>query len=669
MTYHLAFYKEVPQPNGDVVRLELHQGIEEGSQLMPRPVPLGDVLAGLSLNIEGQSGDIDEPIVKTSLNIDLVDAPERNTLSERWGDWEIFYTSNSVGWKVILLGKRAYDAEFRTLWGGYVTPDSYAEVLQYHGVVTVTARDNIGHLQDFDFDAEGNDDQMITPFELITQAWEKIACPLTLDWRGAEDENIWPQTNGVNAIDTYMNVSAFEGKSWYDAVSETLYAFGLAMRYVGNNKVAVCPLRRLAAQSKADEDFVPHFGPLFEAYATRELTPAVKEIKEEVKYELEEGVDVPIIKENDFTGEKVYCDVNAVDVFGSVTTRQVEVWPIENEGEVGWGNLKNSTLFFNPFAYRNLLSERETIESQMFLATNTNDRMVWYGKHINCQRIEMTLERGAMIKKTTLGVERAYNAHEVKSITGAVKLTIDGTEYYYDGTQFKTSYTELTLPLEEDAVKLDILFHKLNGQSGLLQFFVFRVNVEWTLGYPDFSGDEGVYLGFKPLNFSVPYTGALMEKNTIKTVYDAKNNVIMSRTPALGPVYDVVAMPGLITNGIFRKDGGNYVMTEMWKWPDEEDSYQLGVLVHLQLLKFHEKPFSLISGTILNADLIDPAALWVWKGKEHLLLSGTYNFMSGRLEGAVLREFVRYKGEWIGALLDGNNAMLYEVNEKILTVV
>ena len=153
----------------------------------------------------------------------MVDAPELDNNNTKAGDWEEFYTSDATGWKVILLGRRKDESEFRAMWGGYVTPDSYTETLQHHGVVTITARDNIGHLQDFAFDAAGNEAGMITPYELITQAWAKIASPMTLDWRGEEDENEWPQAEGVNAVDMYLNVSAFEGKTWHDAVTETLY--------------------------------------------------------------------------------------------------------------------------------------------------------------------------------------------------------------------------------------------------------------------------------------------------------------------------------------------------------------------------------------------------------------------------------------------------------------
>ena len=120
----------------------------------------------------------------------------------------------------------------------------------------------------------------------------------------------------------------------------------------------------------------------------------------------------------------------------------------------------------------------------------------------------------------------------------------------------------------------------------------------------------------------------------------------MRRTPALGPAYDVAALPGFITNGIYIKEGDVYVPAPEWKWEEDEDAVQLGVLVHQQLLCYHSKPNNLLSGTILNADLYDIRTLWTWKEKEHLLLSGTLDFLNGRIDGAVLREFRRYDDMW-----------------------
>jgi hypothetical protein len=36
----------------------------------------------------------------------------------------------------------------------------------------------------------------------------------------------------------------------------------------------------------------------------------------------------------------------------------------------------------------------------------------------------------------------------------------------------------------------------------------------------------------------------------------------------------------------------------------------------------------------------------LWRGKEHLLMAGRVNLVSGTMEGAELREFVRYEDMW-----------------------
>lgn len=654
MKYFLLYERNQVLRNGDEVRLELHKAYPDDFSLYPVSREIGDVLVGLHLDIEGGMDDIDTPIVKTSLTFSVVDAPELNDYKIKAGDWEEFYTSDATGWKVILLGRRKGESEFRAMWGGYVTPDSYTETLQHHGVVTITARDNIGHLQDFEFDAVGNAEGMITPLEILTLAWEKAQIPMTLGWRGMAESNIWPQTGGVDAIDTYINVSAFEGKTWYDAVTETLYSLGLVLRYVGMNVMAVSPLRRMPTQTAESVDDLPGITPLFTAYGTRELVPAVKEITEEVGYDVTDGAEQPLVSVDDFTGEEVPCIVNAKDMWGEVTQKTIRVNPIPNAGDIGWGNIPSNTLFFNPSTHINSLFDKKAAEEQMFLATNTVDRMVWFGKAMQLEDIVLRIERGITIQSSLVSsdssVGRITNALFFDAITlrVVIKLTAEGIEKYYDGNVWGTSYNEIDLQFDESGV-IEKTIQMENLGSGLLQLFIIRVDVDWKLGYPaDGIFGTGAYLGIKSLNFSLPQTRSLMEKNKVTTKYNEANNVRMTRSPELGPAYDEVAFPALIKNAIFRKEGDVYKTATEWVWPYEDyDAAQLAVLVHKELLCYHSKVNNLLTGDIVNADMIYPRTIWKWKGKEHLLLSGSYNFLSSQLEGASLREFVRYEKMWL----------------------
>jgi hypothetical protein len=73
---------------------------------------------------------------------------------------------------------------------------------------------------------------------------------------------------------------------------------------------------------------------------------------------------------------------------------------------------------------------------------------------------------------------------------------------------------------------------------------------------------------------------------------------------------------------------------------------QLAAQVHKQLPCYYSKPNNFINGTIVGTDLTRFPAIWMWKGKEHFLMSGRYNFCTGKIDSAQLREFVRYEDLW-----------------------
>ena len=287
MAHALRYYKEIQQDNGQSIRLEIHKK----DSTLPA-VEIGRVLQALHLDIQGGADTIDAPIVKTSLTLAFVDAPDLEE-GKKCGNWEEFYTPDSTMWKVVLK------ADGKTIWGGYVTPDSYQEDLRYRGSVTIIARDNIGHMQDFPFDMEGNADGVITLEQLVNEAWAKIESPMRLDWWHEEQEAMYLMCEGNDAPSTYMNVSAFEDMNFFDAVEKALYSYGLVMRYTGSNRVTIMSLRDLPYQGKSSAPRA--IEPTFIAHAQRELAPAVRRIEESVKYEDVEAVQ-PQVKPRDFSG-------------------------------------------------------------------------------------------------------------------------------------------------------------------------------------------------------------------------------------------------------------------------------------------------------------------------------------------------------------------------------
>jgi hypothetical protein len=81
----------------------------------------------------------------------------------------------------------------------------------------------------------------------------------------------------------------------------------------------------------------------------------------------------------------------------------------------------------------------------------------------------------------------------------------------------------------------------------------------------------------------------------------------------------------------------------VWKWSDGDLETQLPVLIHQQLLAYHSKPNNVLTGTMIADGLPSFDCLWNWRGKAHLLLSGRVNLITGQMDGAMLREFIRYE--------------------------
>lgn len=635
MAYALRYYKEIAHADGSVVRLEIHNKHGAAS-----PQEIGGVVQGLSLQIQGQQGDIDTPIVKTSLSMTFVDADDLSD-GRKNGFWEEFYTPDALLWKVILKGRKASETSFRTIWGGYVTPDSYSEDLVYRGSVNIIARDNIGHMQDFPFDALGDSDGMISLFDLLRLAWEKIESPMTL--MASSDQML--RCEGVSAVDTLMNVSAFEGMSWYEAVEKALYSYGLVMRYVGGNEVRVGALRYLPNLGRDNVGGMRHVEPVFLTGATRELAPAARRIEESVEYDLEQKIQ-PGISVREFSGSTYDVDTS----WGVVANI---AWPLSQTSpgmSSGWYNeVPEKTLAFNPGAYEvdEYLSEsdRENIRKSTCILTGSKDddtHSLSYAMMVSPEDFAIDIAFGRTLSRLTHGYGDYFLGYPINEAAGpyliryAVKVTYDGKDYYLNPYgEWVDIFMTQTQEAQGDKMSVNI---PLSGIfSGVVNVSLVLLNID--------TGEEAVRI--KPI-LSIALSNrsdkAYLEKNTVNTVYNNDNNVILSREPEIGPAYNATALPGFIRNGIFYRSGDSILPASSWGWSG--GSQQMAVYNHLQLLAYYAKPNNLISGTIMHSDITDMQVIYEWHGAEHMLVAGNYNLLNGRIESAVLREFARYEDMW-----------------------
>lgn len=639
MAHSLRYWKELEQPNGQVVRLEIHEKNGSGAA-----VQIGKVVQNLRLDIQGGADAIDTPIVKTSLTMTFVDAPDLR--GGKSGNWQEFYTPDSTKWKVILQAREAGGA-FRTIWGGYITPDSYSEQLRYRGSVTIIARDNIGHLQDFPFDMKGNKDGMVTLYEILQSGWAKIESPMILDMWHEESEAMYLRCEDVDAIDTYMNVSAFEDMSYYDAIEKALYAYGLVLRYTERNVVSLMSLRDLPLQGKASRENLRYSEPIFIASAERELAPAVKRIEESAKYEHTGGFAAPMRDGITFTGATSNCAFFSKDIWGEETKVNIPVHPVANTTGEGWGNFSASTLFFNPFTERvtDFAGLKNNASRYIYLACNTDGmNSVYYRKSINAKSFMLKMTFGSFIVERVRGFGINYVWPfdvGVESIEAVISYEQDKKTLYYNGSQFTSELVVLNLDVKNNTIEKKI---KFNGDEGDVIFNIYIQNVVINPSW-DFTDGGGFYSELRSLEFAALDTDSLCETNNINTNYIESNNVILTRKPEIASALDDVAFPCIIKNGIFVKSGVGYSPASQWAWRDSTPQ-QMAVYNHLQLLCYHAKPNNVIRGDIANPDFLYMARIYRWGGADHLLVSGSYNFISGRIEGAVLREFAWYDDMW-----------------------
>lgn len=291
--YYLKYFADAKDQQGHYVRVEVHSKTYDSNA----PYRMWG-LTQLNLNVQGGTDKIDSPIIKTSLSFSLVEPPtpsydyDTDGYHQKRGGWSEFFTPQSDAYKVVLKTCGTY-GNWAIRWSGYITPDSWQESLDGYDSVTIIARDNLGHLQDFDFDATGTNG-LISIQNLINQAMAKLNLPMNYTIRDYDNQSerclyFEDEEGGDNKITSAcINVSLFEGKSWYEALETTLESIGWVCRWVDHNVLAFMPLRNMPLMAYTNGTDQPHQYLEFYNGGTRTLDPAYKEIKEEIDYDQKE---------------------------------------------------------------------------------------------------------------------------------------------------------------------------------------------------------------------------------------------------------------------------------------------------------------------------------------------------------------------------------------------
>lgn len=653
--YRKKYYKNIVSC-GHGWTLEIHQRTE--LPIVAREI--GSVLQGLRLYVQGDQADIDTPIVKTSLEMVFVDAPDLD--SKKCGDWEEFYTSDATQYKVLLYKNGVLE------WSGYITPDSYAEDLQYRGSVTLVARDNLGAMQDFQYDQQESEiSGMVSLSQLLTAAKKAISFPMEIVWNYNDARRV-PYSVLTKfepfADEILFNQSALIGRNWWDILETVLYSTGFALRYVGGNTFMLSSLRDIPLYNFELWSDVPVKPVSFLSYGHRELSPAVKTIKDTVSFEIVDNIAESFMPAEAYGEEGEY--VRFVQQAGDLNYRN-EYAPIHaSVGGTSWEHRTQETsLFLNPFKYR--WKEGRTSqkygdladETAVYIATNVED--------LQAERSaawEIELEAGAYSLEFTAGYPVAlYDGlkkigfADYDTLLNRVKLRLQFTSH--DGTEkleYRSSSNSWITNQVSDANSIytnnapfpyAFKFPPLTvTKRGLLRLEIVGINVYIAAGSTGES--QGAYVAIKDLKLTEARQEGLLLPNKLTTTtnYDKNNNIRLERSIAYGFTNADVVSPRIIKNGMFvLSDDDWFVNSDEWVFGSYGIPNPLTVLIHQQILAYYAKPNNVLTGELATPN---PTfnALYEWQGKKHLLMSGALNILTGRMENAILREFMRYDHLW-----------------------
>ena len=683
MAYGKKYTAEFRNTRGLDYRLEVYQRDFSGTSKK-----IG-ALAGCALEIQGNMGDIIAPVIKTNLRFTVIDVTGKsNTSSTRWNDWTEFYTPDATLYKVVLSELNGSTAT--AIWSGYVTPDSWLEQLTYRGAITITARDNIGHLKDFPFVADG----YITPDAngLIEIRWLLARAMQIVDFamdfwveqegHGAYSPEVPESDNGDYLTEACVNASLFEGMDWYEAFERTLEAIGFAFRYVGQNKCVAGPLRNLnkighytsAVQSQTME----FYG------GTLELDPAVKKIEEEQDYKMQKEIGLPVFDGLEFAGSystyRCKTDGNPLPGGGTVSVPEhdAQYKPNTSSGRTGWdiGSGMLNPESETPDDYLKREEGEDGWKKYAFLAVNQQP----VGGVINPVADYRFKTRTAGMKLTFRFTPNALTKRNSGSMSGKMakpKYTLanvkyyamytDGTNtYYWNGAGWVSTAYLVSVDFDsenQETTDLVIEMSECQDITGVGEMVIRIGQMTYKMSY---EGGYGCYARVANIGVEINAQAAL-ESNKVTTINNNDYNVMLTRRPLFGALSREMGFvkPANYKAGIFLYP---YVGADPELFPylcrftdGEGGTVPLPVLIHMQILCYYHGAARVLSGNCapVNKGRFSFEKLCVYKGHTYLLQGGTMDFFSGIMSGAVLREFVDFSTLWSGGAPSYSDDVIY----------
>lgn len=669
-SYELKYYAEFRNFRNQDYRLEILQRYWDGNDKK-----IG-YLSGCVLEVQGNMGTIIAPIVKTQLRFTIVDASDvADTNSTKYGNWQEFYTPDATLYKVVL--KCWVGNAWVTEWSGYITPDSWQESLDYRGGITITARDNIGHLKDFPFSTDGwndvDENGLVEIENIIYRAVSIIDFPMTFYLEshgpGQYSADVPCTENDDYPLDASVNADLFDGMNWYDVLEQTLEAIGYAFRFVGGNECVVCCLRNLPKLGHYTDAVGSQ---ALEFYGgTMELDPAVKKIEEDQDYKMSRELDLEIFEGLQFGEASTYkCQTsgNTLPSGGSSSIPEHDAPDnsVSAEGRTPW---VENTLLFDPSGklpddFLKRSEGEDGWKNYIFIPGNhvydnvphTNFRFLSRTGNIRLT-FNLTPHPLAIRMSGSMTGKMMDPSYSLARIKYAVNFVNDDSSVvrYWNGGSWKSTDGPFILTKEYDSqngfdTTFDIDLAECEDiDVGRIVVFFYDIQYKmWS------EGGHGCYARVSTVKAELLGTKVL-QSNKVTTINNDAYNVLLSRRPLFGALSKEMGfvLPQNYLAGMFLYPYiGSHpqVFPYMVRFTDQNDSMlvPLPVLIHEQILCYYYGAARVLQGSCAPPEnaLFRFNKLNTYKGHRYLFQGGTMDYFSGTINNATFREFLDYEDLW-----------------------
>ena len=672
--YQLKYRWRGKSSNGTLYGLNIYIDTKAHTYIDEDPPVIETVdiegLTSIQLEVQGGAEAVTAPIVKTQLRFSLVDAPDMTDANYKRGGWEEFFTPDAYKYLVelIVFPIPGDTTSSSTIWQGFITPDSWEEELRYHGSITITARDMIGHLDDFDADIFGSTlFDLYTVYNAIRNYLAMVQLPMDLevpyDYSGAphlRDATEW-------LIDASFHApSQSEDKKASELLEDLLEATGYCLRWAGNAKYVLLPIRNLPLLEKTAKPATSSI-PIIQFYGgTRILDPAYKAITETVKYEGSNELDLDIFRgwkdtsnhQETYTGSFYDTEDHATKTFTGRSIRNTG-----NNSKGGWAY----GMGFMRAALCNVQSSLanedgpDAMEQGMNLAANfASGQELDMSYRIGCLCTDITLKfkfaRPVELKTSSM----TYTVARLKSYMYQAQLYIkynvpyasqyETSEYYWTGSAWSSTPTLITVNIATE-MQSDYNFEVVLGEGSLRLGGSIDIIFHNLICRGDDTPDYGVFCRLTELKVALNKATRL-KKNTVTTVNNDDYNVEEKRKPNIAPlsVTQTLLHPLNYENALYKYDSNGVPVLYNYnvRYRDTENTQPLPGQIHKQILCFFHEALSILEGDFGRTDraaLYTPG-LFRYKDKTYLLHGGTFDVLRDRINSGMLREFIWYDDLW-----------------------